>query len=96
MEYVSYMYLRKGNHATKQPINVYVSILLHKGAIATDINKETLDDLQKKKQEEQVIQIHKIAQPEEVVKVALFLVSSSASNVTDTTVYADGGLTLSS
>ena len=26
------------------------------GAIATDINKDTLDDLQKKKQEEQVIQ----------------------------------------
>ena len=44
------------------------------GAIATDINKDTLDDLQKKKQEEQVIQIHRIAQPQEVVKVALFLV----------------------
>jgi glucose 1-dehydrogenase len=66
------------------------------GAIATDINKDTLDDLQKKKQEEQVIQIHRIAQPQEVVKVALFLVSSNANYVTDIAVYADGWITLSS
>ena len=66
------------------------------GAIATDMNKDTLDDTEKKKQEEQDIPMRRIAQPEEIAKVALFLASSDASYITGTTVYADGGLTLSS
>ncbi len=66
------------------------------GAIATDMNKDILDDPEKKKQEEQDIPMRRIAQPEEIAKVALFLASSDASYITGTTVYADGGLTLSS
>ena len=66
------------------------------GAIATDMNKEILLDKEKKKQEEQKIPMHRIAQAEEIAKVALFLASSDASYITGTTVYADGGLTLSS
>ena len=66
------------------------------GAIATDMNKEILEDNEKKKQEEQKIPMHRIAQAEEIAKVALFLASSDASYITGTTVYADGGLTLSS
>lgn len=66
------------------------------GAIATDMNKDTLDDPEKKKQEEQDIPMRRIAQPEEIAKVALFLASPDASYITGTTVYADGGLTLSS
>jgi NAD(P)-dependent dehydrogenase (short-subunit alcohol dehydrogenase family) len=40
--------------------------------------------------------MHRIGQPEEIGKVALFLASSDASYITGTTIYADGGLTLSS
>jgi glucose 1-dehydrogenase len=66
------------------------------GAIATDMNKEILEDKNKKKQEEDKIPMHRIGQPEEIAKVALFLASSDASYITGTTIYADGGLTLSS
>jgi glucose 1-dehydrogenase len=66
------------------------------GAIATDMNKDKLEDEEKKKQEEKKIPMHRIAQPGEIAKVALFLASPDASYITGTTVYADGGLTLSS
>ena len=66
------------------------------GAIATDMNKDMLEDEEKKKQEEQEIPMRRIGQPEEIAKVALFLASSDASYITGTTVYVDGGLTLSS
>jgi glucose 1-dehydrogenase len=66
------------------------------GAIATDMNKEILEDEQKKKDEEIRIPMHRIGRPEEIAKVALFLASDGASYITGTTVYVDGGLTLSS
>jgi glucose 1-dehydrogenase len=66
------------------------------GAIATDMNKEILEDQQKKKEEEMRIPMHRIGRPEEIAKVALFLASDGASYMTGTTVYVDGGLTLSS
>jgi glucose 1-dehydrogenase len=66
------------------------------GAIATDMNKEILEDEQKKKEEEMRIPMHRIGRPEEIAKVALFLASDGASYITGTTVYVDGGLTLSS
>jgi glucose 1-dehydrogenase len=66
------------------------------GAIATDMNKEILQDEQKKKEEEVRIPMHRIGSPEEIAKVALFLASDAASYITGTTVYVDGGLTLSS
>jgi glucose 1-dehydrogenase len=66
------------------------------GAIATDMNKDILEDEQKKKDEEMRIPMHRIGEPEEIAKVALFLASHEASYMTGTTVYVDGGLTLSS
>jgi glucose 1-dehydrogenase len=66
------------------------------GAIATDMNKDILESEEKKKQEEQNIPMRRIGQPEEIGKVALFLASSNASYITGTTIYADGGLTLTS
>ncbi len=66
------------------------------GAIATDMNKEILEDEQKRKEEEMRIPMHRIGRPEEIAKVALFLASDAASYMTGTTVYVDGGLTLSS
>src|ERR687885_633394 len=64
------------------------------GAIATDMNKEVLENQEKKQKKEQRIPVHRIGQPEEVAKVALFLASSDASYIAGTTIYADGGLTL--
>jgi glucose 1-dehydrogenase len=66
------------------------------GAIATDMNKEMLEDKEKKKETEKGIPVKRIGQPEEIAKVALFLASSDASYITGTTIYVDGGLTLSS
>ena len=66
------------------------------GAIATDMNKDILEDEQKKKEEENRIPMHRIGQPKEIAKVAVFLASDVASYMTGTTVYVDGGLTLSS
>ena len=58
------------------------------------MNKELLEDQQKKEKKEQQISVHRIGKPEEIAKVALFLVSDDASYVVGTTIYADGGLTL--
>jgi len=66
------------------------------GAIATDMNKDILEDQQKMEDEEQRIPMHRIGQPQEIAKVAVFLASNDASYMTGTTVYVDGGLTLSS
>jgi NAD(P)-dependent dehydrogenase (short-subunit alcohol dehydrogenase family) len=41
-----------------------------------------------------LVHIHRIGQPEEIAKVALFLASDDASYVAGTTIYVDGGLTL--
>jgi glucose 1-dehydrogenase len=64
------------------------------GAIATDMNKDLLEDEQKKKDKEQTIPLKRIGQPDEIAKVALFLASSDASYITGTTIYVGGGLTL--
>jgi glucose 1-dehydrogenase len=66
------------------------------GAIATEMNKDLLEDDQKKKEKEQTIPLKRIGQPEEIAKVALFLASDDASYITGTTIYADSGLTLTS
>jgi glucose 1-dehydrogenase len=50
----------------------------------------------KKKQEEQNIPMHRIGKPDEVAKVALFLASSDTSYITGTTIYVDGGMSLTS
>ena len=65
------------------------------GAINTPMNKDIMEDPQKKKQEEEKIPMGRIGEPEEIAKVAFFLASTDASYITGTTVYVDGGLTLS-
>jgi glucose 1-dehydrogenase len=64
------------------------------GAIDTAMNKDIMEDPQKKKQEEK-IPMKRIGRPEEIAKVAFFLTSNDASYITGTTAYVDGGLTLS-
>jgi glucose 1-dehydrogenase len=64
------------------------------GAIATMMNIDILEDANKKKEEENKIPMHRIGEPSEIAKVALFLASEAASYITGTTIFADGGLTL--
>jgi glucose 1-dehydrogenase len=64
------------------------------GAIATMMNVDVLEDEEKRKAEENKIPMHRIGEPNEIAKVALFLASDAASYITGTTIYVDGGLTL--
>jgi glucose 1-dehydrogenase len=66
------------------------------GAIATDMNRDLLEDEQRRKQKEQTIPLRRIGHPEEIAKIALFLASNNASYITGTTIYVDGSLTLTS
>ena len=63
-------------------------------SIATDMNKELLENKKEKEKKERQIPVHRIGKPEEIAKVALFLASDDASYIAGTTIYADGGLTL--
>ncbi len=62
------------------------------GAIATPINKATLEDPQKKAALEREIPLGRIGTPEEVAKLVAYLASDDASYITGTTVFIDGGL----
>ena len=64
------------------------------GAIATMMNIDILQDENKIKEEENKIPMHRIGEPSEIARVAVFLASPAASYITGTTVYVDGGLTL--
>jgi glucose 1-dehydrogenase len=48
-------------------------------AIATDMNREIIEDEQKRKDEERSIPMHRIGRPEEIAKIASFLASDDAS-----------------
>ena len=61
------------------------------GAIATMMNVDILEDEEKRKAEENKIPMHRIGEPNEIAKVALFLASDAASYITGTTIYVDGG-----
>ena len=64
------------------------------GAIATMMNIDVLEDENKLKEEEKKIPMHRMGEPAEIAKVALFLASEAASYILGTTVFVDGGLTL--
>ena len=65
------------------------------GLIATDVmNNQFLGDERKREEKERGIPFHRIGQPEEIAKIALFLASDDASYITGSMIYADGGLSL--
>jgi glucose 1-dehydrogenase len=62
------------------------------GAVATPINKSTLNDPTSKKELAAAIPLGRIADPREIARVVAFLAGDEASYITATTVFADGGL----
>jgi len=64
------------------------------GLVINDINEELVEDTNKRNHEEKEIPLGRIAKPEEVSKVALFLASKEASYITGAMIPVDGGLML--
>jgi glucose 1-dehydrogenase len=62
------------------------------GAIATPINKKTLEEPQKVRALLSTIPLGRIGQPEDVAGLALWLATDAADYVTGTTFFIDGGL----
>lgn len=65
------------------------------GAVATQMNADMLSSPQKMAEISSKIPWGRIASPQEVAKVAIFLASEDAEYITGTTIYVDGGLSLS-
>ncbi len=66
------------------------------GAVATPINLSTMKDPTKRAQLDAAIPLGRMARPEEIASIVAFLEGDSASYVTATTVFADGGIMHSS
>ena len=66
------------------------------GAVATPINRATLQDPTLLKKLDAAIPVGRVAEPAEIANVVAFLAGDEASYITATTVFADGGLMQSS
>jgi glucose 1-dehydrogenase len=62
------------------------------GAVATPINQDTLDDPEKKAALERAIPLGRIAQPEEIANLVVWLASDQSAYVTSTTYFIDGAI----
>jgi glucose 1-dehydrogenase len=63
------------------------------GAVATPINTRTLQDSALLDELKSIIPLGRLATPEEVASVAVYLASDAAAYVTGSTYYMDGGMT---
>ena len=62
------------------------------GAVATPINQGTLDDPEKKAALEHAIPAGRVAQPDEIANLVVWLASDQSAYVTATTYFIDGGI----
>lgn len=62
------------------------------GAVDTPINTRTLLDPSSRARLERAIPLGRVARPEEVAELALWLASDKATYLTATTVFIDGGI----
>ncbi|WGD36323.1 glucose 1-dehydrogenase [Lysinibacter sp. HNR] len=62
------------------------------GAVETPINTSTMADPEKMKALDDAIPLGRMAHPEEIAKLAVFLASGESSYMTATTVFLDGGI----
>jgi glucose 1-dehydrogenase len=62
------------------------------GAVATPINDATMQDPVKLKRLDDAIPLGRLARPEEIANLVVFLAGDGASYLTATTVFADGGI----
>ncbi len=62
------------------------------GAVATPINRATMNDPALLKELDDAIPLGRMAKPEEIATLVAFLAGDGASYVTATTIFADGGL----
>ena len=62
------------------------------GAVATPINKSTMQDPDKMRVLKREIPLKRMAEPEEIAHLVAFLAGDGASYLTATTVFADGGM----
>jgi glucose 1-dehydrogenase len=62
------------------------------GAVATPINDSTMQDPEQMKTLEAAIPLGRMAQPEEIASVVVFLAGDGASYLTAATIFADGGI----
>jgi glucose 1-dehydrogenase len=80
---------------TLAPHNILV-VGVGPGAVATPINRTTMDNPAKMAKLDAAIPLGRMAQPQEIGSVVAMLAGNGASYVTATTVFADGGLMQSS
>ncbi|MDQ2924172.1 MAG: glucose 1-dehydrogenase [Acidobacteriota bacterium] len=73
------------------PHNILV-IGVGPGAVATPINRGTMNDPVLLKKLDDAIPLGRMAKPKEIASLVAFLASDSASYITATTIFADGGL----
>lgn len=64
------------------------------GLVFDDINEELVEDINKRNYKENEVPLGRIAKPQEVSKLALFLASKEASYITGAMIPVDGGLML--
>jgi glucose 1-dehydrogenase len=64
------------------------------GAILTPINRQLIEDPEKRREQEEQIPWGRLGKPEEIAAAIAWLASPEAEYVTGTTLFVDGGMTL--
>jgi glucose 1-dehydrogenase len=69
-------------------------VMVAPGAILTPINRELIEDPDKRRAQEEQIPWGRLGEPEEIAAAIAWLASQEAEYVTGTTLFVDGGMTL--